>query len=116
MVHRSQDARRICRVAGKEQLVSAIIESPALVRNVCRVEPRMHRRERFNERVQDRAEWGYRELKALLSYARREGIDPVAITGSYALRALARGIGTPALWITLAALLAAWVYKLLTWN
>jgi len=40
----------------------------------------------------------------------------VALTGSYALRALARSMGTPALWITLAAMLAAWVYKLLTWN
>jgi membrane-bound lytic murein transglycosylase B len=41
-------------------------------------------RERFNERVQKRAEWGYRELKALLRYAEREGLDPAAITSSYA--------------------------------
>jgi membrane-bound lytic murein transglycosylase B len=41
-------------------------------------------RERFNERVQKRAEWGYRELKALLRYAEREGIDPALIVGSYA--------------------------------
>jgi membrane-bound lytic murein transglycosylase B len=41
-------------------------------------------RERFNERVQKRAEWGYRELKALLRYAEREGLDPAAIASSYA--------------------------------
>jgi membrane-bound lytic murein transglycosylase B len=41
-------------------------------------------RERFNERVQKRAEWGYRELKALLRYAQRDGIDPAAIASSYA--------------------------------
>jgi membrane-bound lytic murein transglycosylase B len=41
-------------------------------------------RERFNERVQKRAEWGYRELKALLRYAQREGIDPATIVSSYA--------------------------------
>jgi len=41
-------------------------------------------RERFNERVQKRAEWGYRELKALLRYAEREGLDPALIVGSYA--------------------------------
>jgi membrane-bound lytic murein transglycosylase B len=41
-------------------------------------------RERFDERVQKRAEWGYRELKALLRYCEREGIDPTAITSSYA--------------------------------
>jgi membrane-bound lytic murein transglycosylase B len=41
-------------------------------------------RERFDERVQKRAEWGYRELKALLRYAEREGIDPALIVGSYA--------------------------------
>ena len=41
-------------------------------------------RERYDERVQKRAEWGYRELKALLSYCQREGIDPTTITSSYA--------------------------------
>ncbi|MCK7503067.1 MAG: lytic murein transglycosylase [Desulfobacterales bacterium] len=33
-------------------------------------------RERFDERVQKRAEWGYRELKALLRYARARGHRP----------------------------------------
>jgi len=64
----------------------AALTDPAFQEVFWRVIPPERRitRERFNERVQKRAEWGYRELKALLSYARREGIDPVAITGSYA--------------------------------
>lgn len=64
----------------------AALTDPAFQETFWRVIPPERRitRERFNERVQKRAEWGYRELKALLSYARREGIDPVAITGSYA--------------------------------
>ena len=41
-------------------------------------------RTHYDERVQKRAEWGYRELKALLRYAEREKIDPAGITGSYA--------------------------------
>ena len=41
-------------------------------------------RERFDERVQKRAEWGYRELKALLRYSEREGIDPTRVASSYA--------------------------------
>jgi membrane-bound lytic murein transglycosylase B len=41
-------------------------------------------RAHYDERVQKRAEWGYRELKALLRYAEREQIDPAGITGSYA--------------------------------
>ncbi|MFO7709074.1 MAG: lytic murein transglycosylase [Desulfobacterales bacterium] len=41
-------------------------------------------RAHYEERVRKRAEWGYRELKALLTYADREQIDPASITGSYA--------------------------------
>jgi len=42
-------------------------------------------RERFNERVQKRAEWGYRELRALLALRRAgRGSDPALIVGSYA--------------------------------
>lgn len=41
-------------------------------------------RAHYEERVRKRAEWGYRELKALLTYAAREQIDPAAITSSYA--------------------------------
>jgi membrane-bound lytic murein transglycosylase B len=41
-------------------------------------------RAHYEERVRRRADWGYRELKALLTYTARENIDPAAITGSYA--------------------------------
>ena len=38
----------------------------------------------FDKKVDRKSRWGYEELKALISYANREGIDPVAIKGSYA--------------------------------
>jgi membrane-bound lytic murein transglycosylase B len=64
----------------------AALTDPAFQESFWRIIPPERRvtRERFNERVQKRAEWGYRELKALLRYAQREGIDPAAITSSYA--------------------------------
>jgi membrane-bound lytic murein transglycosylase B len=64
----------------------AALTDPAFQETFWRVIPADRRitRERFDERVQKRAEWGYRELKALLRYAEREGIDPAAIFGSYA--------------------------------
>jgi membrane-bound lytic murein transglycosylase B len=64
----------------------AALTDPAFQEAFWRIIPPERRitRERFNERVQKRAEWGYRELKALLTYAQREGIDPAAIVSSYA--------------------------------
>jgi membrane-bound lytic murein transglycosylase B len=64
----------------------AALTDPAFQEIFWRIIPPERRitRERFNERVQKRAEWGYRELKALLHYAQREGIDPTAIVSSYA--------------------------------
>jgi membrane-bound lytic murein transglycosylase B len=64
----------------------AALTDPAFQEIFWRIIPPERRvtRERFNERVQKRAEWGYRELKALLTYAQREGIDPAAIVSSYA--------------------------------
>ena len=64
----------------------AALTDPAFQEVFWRIIPPERRitRERFNERVQKRAEWGYRELKALLRYAQREGIDPAAIASSYA--------------------------------
>jgi membrane-bound lytic murein transglycosylase B len=64
----------------------AALTDPAFQETFWRIIPPERRitRERFNERVQKRAEWGYRELKALLTYAQREGIDPTAIVSSYA--------------------------------
>ncbi|WP_020586928.1 lytic murein transglycosylase [Desulfobacter curvatus] len=38
----------------------------------------------FDKKVDQKSRWGYEELKALIRYADREGIDPVAIKGSYA--------------------------------
>lgn len=41
-------------------------------------------RANFDKKVDQKSRWGYDELKALISYANREGLDPVAIRGSYA--------------------------------
>jgi len=38
----------------------------------------------FDKKVAQKSRWGYEELKALISYANREGIDPVTVKGSYA--------------------------------
>jgi membrane-bound lytic murein transglycosylase B len=64
----------------------AALTDPAFQESFWRVIPPERRisRERFNERVQKRAEWGYRELKALLRYTEREGMDPTTIASSYA--------------------------------
>lgn len=64
----------------------AALTDPAFQESFWRIIPPERRisRERFNERVQKRAEWGYRELKALLRYTEREGMDPTAIASSYA--------------------------------
>jgi membrane-bound lytic murein transglycosylase B len=62
------------------------LTDPAAQESFWRIIPQERRisRERFEERVQKRAEWGYRELKALLRYAEREKIDPAGIVSSYA--------------------------------
>lgn len=64
----------------------AALTDPGFQESFWRIIPQERRitRERFNERVQKRAQWGYQELKALLRYAEREHIDPTTITGSYA--------------------------------
>jgi len=64
----------------------AALTDPGFQESFWRIIPQERRitRERFNERVQKRAQWGYQELKALLRYAEREQIDPTTITGSYA--------------------------------
>lgn len=41
-------------------------------------------RKRFEQKADRKSSWAYRELKALLKYAAHEGLDPVAIKGSYA--------------------------------
>ena len=45
--------------------------------------PRLSR-ERFDQWAVDKSGWAYRELKAFLTYAAREDIDPAGVTGSYA--------------------------------
>ncbi len=42
------------------------------------------KKDKFLKKVTRRTKWGYAELKSLLKYAQREGIDPEKITGSYA--------------------------------
>jgi len=42
------------------------------------------KRETFDKKVAKRSKWGYEELKALIRYSDREGIDPAEIKGSYA--------------------------------
>ncbi|MBF0259374.1 MAG: lytic murein transglycosylase [Desulfamplus sp.] len=41
-------------------------------------------RDKFDKKVDSKSAWAYQELKSLLKYSTREGIDPVEIQGSYA--------------------------------
>jgi membrane-bound lytic murein transglycosylase B len=41
-------------------------------------------RKKFEKRAAARSNWAYKELKALLKYSAREGVDPVSIPGSFA--------------------------------
>jgi membrane-bound lytic murein transglycosylase B len=41
-------------------------------------------RKKFEKRAAARSRWAYEELKALLKYSAREGVDPVSIPGSFA--------------------------------
>ena len=41
-------------------------------------------RDRFDRWAVDKSGWAYRELKAFLTYAAREDLDPVEVMGSYA--------------------------------
>lgn len=41
-------------------------------------------REKFDKKAERKSKWAYAELKALLEFAQREGVDPVEIKGSYA--------------------------------
>ena len=64
----------------------AALSDPEMRETFWRIIPDDRRisRTHYDERVQKRAEWGYRELKAFLRYTEREQIDPAGITGSYA--------------------------------
>ena len=41
-------------------------------------------RKKFEIKAASRSRWAYKELKALLKYSAREGVDPAAIPGSFA--------------------------------
>lgn len=41
-------------------------------------------RKQFEKKADQKSKWAYRELKALLTYTEREGMDPTTIKGSYA--------------------------------
>ncbi|MFO7965123.1 MAG: lytic murein transglycosylase [Desulfobacterales bacterium] len=41
-------------------------------------------RKKYDRKALRKAGWAYRELKALLTYAERENVDPASIVGSYA--------------------------------
>ena len=41
-------------------------------------------RKQYEKKVEQKAEWAYRELKAFLEYTRKEQIDPLQVDGSYA--------------------------------
>ena len=64
----------------------AALRDKALAERVWRAIANNKKPERatFDKKVDRKSRWGYEELKALISYANREGIDPVAIKGSYA--------------------------------
>ncbi len=51
--------------------------------NLADDERRMSRKE-FDKKADQKSRWAYRELKAFLTYADREKIDPTSIKGSYA--------------------------------
>ena len=41
-------------------------------------------RKKFNAKADRKSHWAYAELKALLTYTQREGLDPLMLKGSYA--------------------------------
>lgn len=47
-------------------------------------ESRRISREKYNEKADKKSDWAYGELKALIKYTSREGLDPTSIKGSYA--------------------------------
>jgi len=64
----------------------AAISDPALREKLWKAIPESRRlsRQAFLKKAKRKSKWAYTELKALLTHASREGIDPAAIRGSYA--------------------------------
>jgi membrane-bound lytic murein transglycosylase B len=64
----------------------AALDDPDIRKKFWEYMSESHRisRKRFEKKADRKSGWAYRELKALLKYAAHEGLDPVAIKGSYA--------------------------------
>ena len=76
---------------GKSLVFNALSTMAALTDNRARQhlwglipEERRLSRDRFEQKADQKSDWAYRELKALLKYALPAGIDPTTIRGSYA--------------------------------
>ena len=64
----------------------AALEDPALREIIWSQIPKDRRlsRDKFEKRAQQKSQWAYKELKALLTYTQKEGINAPSIRGSYA--------------------------------
>ncbi len=64
----------------------AALEDPDIRERFWNLIPEKNRipKEEYDQKAPKKAKWAYNELKALIKYAQREGLDPAAITGSYA--------------------------------
>lgn len=82
---------RLGTYTGKQRVFNTLSTMAALADPVVREQfwnriPAQRRisAERFEAKADAKSAWAYQELKAFLRYAAREGIDPMAVTGSYA--------------------------------
>jgi membrane-bound lytic murein transglycosylase B len=64
----------------------AALEDPALRQFIWSQIPQDRRisQDKFEKRAQQKSQWAYKELKALLTYTQKEGLDAPSIRGSYA--------------------------------
>lgn len=64
----------------------ATLQDPALRERIWSQIPvdRRLSREQFEKRARQKSQWAYKELKALINYSRKEGINAPEIRGSYA--------------------------------
>jgi membrane-bound lytic murein transglycosylase B len=76
---------------GRSQILSTLSTMAALTNSGLRAilwektpSNRRLTREKFEKKAERRSVWAYRELKALIQYADREGLDPLSLKGSYA--------------------------------
>ena len=57
-------------------------------------------RKKFEKKAADRSKWAYKELKAFLKYAHREGFDPASIPAPLPVRWVLPNLCPPAFWLT----------------